>query len=41
MGAAHAAPIYDAILRSFYEHSSGAGADTMWVSDPGGSMKKK
>ncbi len=26
---------------SFYEHSSGAGADTMWVSDPGGSMKKK
>jgi hypothetical protein len=24
-----------------YEHSSGADAGLMWVSDPGGSMKKK
>src|SRR6266487_1139136 len=40
MGAACAAPIEAGVLRSFYEHSSGAGAEMMWVSDPGGRMKK-
>jgi hypothetical protein len=41
MGAAHAAPIDARRLTFFYEHSSGAGAEMMWVSDPGGRMKKK
>jgi hypothetical protein len=41
MGAAYAAPIHQASHVGSYVHSSGADAGLMWVSDPGGRMKKK